>query len=305
MRVVVLTVIMLFSLSYAIAGEKSCAKDTCWIISKNVLGDELKISAFSRYAGAISSLRYRGHEFVNADDNGREIQSASSFDRMGECFNPTEAGGVYDKGIKTSSKLLDVSVEGDVLRTKTDMAFWWSPKQRYLKPGKTYCGTRPDLRYSQNKTFKGNHILYKEVSIGYKGIENIINYQVKFDVPEKHRSAVFEAVSVHLNPEFSVIEGFDINSGTLTDISNKNGEQEKPVILSTRSGDYAMGLYSPKLPQGGVGYGRVKFPSTIKMNCVFREKAIEVKSYDYQCFLIVGNKDEVIDGMKRLINETD
>lgn len=295
-------IVLLYNPPYAVAGGKeSCEKGTCWFISKSVLGSDLKISASSLYAGAISSLTYRGHEFVNAYDNGREIQSASSFDDMGECFNPTEAGGSYDKGKKTSSKLLQISVEDDVLETTTDMAFWWAPQKRYLKPYKKYCGLRSDLKYAQNKTFTGNHILHKKVSIGYKGIDNVINYQAQFDVPEQHNTAVFEPVAVYLNPEFSVIEGFDTKSGRLVDLSKNSGAQTKPVILSTENGDYAMGIYSPNLPQGQRAYGRNKFPSTTKMNCVFREKTIAAKSYDYQCLLVVGNKDEVVDGIKRLI----
>ena len=61
-------------------------------ISAKVYGSQLTISTSARLAGAIGSLTWNGIEFINQDDHGRELQSASSFDGLGECFNPTEAG---------------------------------------------------------------------------------------------------------------------------------------------------------------------------------------------------------------------
>src|SRR5918992_2143889 len=65
-------------------------------ISSSFGGSDIVITATGRVAGAIHSLRWRGKEFVNSYDHGRQIQSASSFDGLGECYNPTEAGSEAD-----------------------------------------------------------------------------------------------------------------------------------------------------------------------------------------------------------------
>ncbi len=50
----------------------------------------------SRLAGAIHSLRWRGHEFIDSADHGRQLQTATNLDcctaMTAETYNPTEAG---------------------------------------------------------------------------------------------------------------------------------------------------------------------------------------------------------------------
>ena len=57
---------------------------------------EIVIRTTSRLAGAIDSLTWRGREFIDSHDHGRQLQSASNCDVDGtpfnETFNPTEAG---------------------------------------------------------------------------------------------------------------------------------------------------------------------------------------------------------------------
>ena len=38
---------------------------------------------------------------------------------------------------------------------------------------------------------------------------------------------------------------------------------------------YAIGVFSPQLPQEGIGYGRFTFPDVNKWNCVFRELNVQ------------------------------
>ena len=61
---------------------------TAWSISDGVLGHKLTISSAPKYAGAIYSLNWNGKEFLNSGDHGRELQSAATFDGLGECFKP-------------------------------------------------------------------------------------------------------------------------------------------------------------------------------------------------------------------------
>jgi hypothetical protein len=59
---------------------------------------EVVITTTDRLAGAIHSVQWRGKEFIESHDHGRQPQSAASFDCAAssefwaECFNPTEAG---------------------------------------------------------------------------------------------------------------------------------------------------------------------------------------------------------------------
>ena len=70
--------------------------------------------------------------------------------------------------------------------------------------------------------------------------------------------------------------------------------QPLPVILASADGRHAMGVWSPELPQDGVGYGRFTFQDVEKWNCVFREKEVLAgTTYRYRCFVAVGTIDEV------------
>ncbi|MFM9061891.1 MAG: hypothetical protein ACKOOI_02475, partial [Pirellula sp.] len=71
-------------------------------ISIQVEGDPLTITTTSRLAGAVHSIRWKGKEFIDSADHGRQLQSACSFDAMSdepfwaERYNPTEAGSRRD-----------------------------------------------------------------------------------------------------------------------------------------------------------------------------------------------------------------
>jgi hypothetical protein len=72
------------------------------------------------------------------------------------------------------------------------------------------------------------------------------------------------------------------------------GEQASPVILATADGAFAVGLFSPALPQAGRGYGTFTFPDTNKINCVYREKSIAAnQKFNYVCDFVVGTLAEV------------
>ena len=57
------------------------------------LGSEIVVTTTSRLAGAIHSLQWKGKEFIDSHDHGRQLQSASNLDAGSrfhpETFNPT------------------------------------------------------------------------------------------------------------------------------------------------------------------------------------------------------------------------
>jgi hypothetical protein len=254
-------------------------------------------------AGAIDSLRWRGKEFVNSFDHGREIQSASSFNGLGECYNPTEAGSEADgAGPSSTSALLTINIQGQKLTTESLMAYWALPRQP--------SGGCPASIGGQNTTRLSQHKLIKQVTIGADGVPNAIDHVVTFQVPRVYKSAVFEALTAYLQPEFSQFWAFDPRSGVRAQLADGPGEQSLPVIFSTPAGDYAFGVYSSELPQAkwkNAGYGRFRFAhlpgpgnATVKWNCVFREKDIKAAGYTYRCTSVFGTLPDVEQAMMAL-----
>jgi hypothetical protein len=274
--------------AYAGAGDTS--------ISAPVLGSTLVISTSTQFAGAISSLTWRGKQFINASDHGRELQSASSFDGLGECFNPTEAGSLAD-GATSTSKLLGISASGNRLQTTSQMAFWTPAGSPYPQG----CGGNQAIKVAQNTTNLSSHVHSKQVTIGFNGIPNVIEYMVNFHVPENHQSATFEAVTGYMTGEFSSFFTFDPKAGDLRQISAGPGEQPVPLIFATPDRTYAMGIYSPDQPQiAGIGYGRFNFASqgTMKWNCVYRTGATPAGDYAFnRNYIVVGTLADVVQGM--------
>ena len=78
-------------------------------------------------AGAISSLVYRGKEFIASRENGWLLQGAGGYGLWAECLNPTLAGARYDPPSTTSSLLLMARADQRVYSTRTQMAFWTPP----------------------------------------------------------------------------------------------------------------------------------------------------------------------------------
>jgi hypothetical protein len=248
---------------------------------------EIILQTSARFAGAVASLRFRGVEYIDIKDHGRQMQSASSFDRLGECYNPTEAGNRDDRG-RSTSRLLHAASGRTWLETQTEMAFWLAPGTEYGRA----CGQRPEVRRAANTVERGGHVLRKRISI-VEGVPGLLLYEASYYVPEARSSAVFEATTAYLPKSFSAHWLLRMETGELLP-PLRQGEQELPVIIASADGKQAMGVWSPELPQGGVGYGRFTFPDVEKWNCVFRERDIRAHAvYRYRCLVAVGTLKEV------------
>jgi hypothetical protein len=259
-------------------------------IEAPALGSTIRLQISARFAGAVSSIVFRGKEYVDTLDHGRELQSASSFDGWGECFNPTEAGGFADRDARTTSSQLTATASGaNWLKTRTDMAFWLPPGFDY----KHQCGMTPSLTHAVNKAVRGGHFLDKRIEIGEHDIPNVIADHVAYTVPEAHGSGTFEAATIYTPVDFSARYVLDMDSGAIQ-ATQFVGEQQYPVILATPDGKNAVGLFSKALPQAGRGYGTFTFHNTQKINCVFREKPIAAgQKFNYECDFAVGTLEEV------------
>jgi hypothetical protein len=276
---------------------------TDYTVRETVLNAPLILHASPRTAGAIDSLKFRGKEFVNAFDHGREWQSAVSYDGLGECLNPTEAGSLKDgAGPDSSSQLLDAHVQDATLATTVRMAYWLAPGEEY----KAGCGQKKDVHAAQNKELVSDDTLLKRTTVGHRDIPNVIDFLVTLNVGEPHQSVVFEALTGYMPPEFSQFLTFDPATSEVAPLSAGQGEQPLPLIVSTKDRQFAVGVYSPD-PQPG--YGRFQFLdkpgvkgwNAVKWNCVFRTGAVRPGPLTYHCFLAIGTVEEVRTALRNLI----
>jgi hypothetical protein len=278
-------------------------------ISNNANGYPITIKASSQWAGAIYSLKWKGKEFINSADHGRLLQSASSFYNSvnswtAECYNPTEAGSDNNgNSTCTDSRLLAFNNLNGQLYSKTQMAFYSAPGSNN---GTGSCPT------PVNTVVTSNHIMEKNVKIGLPNMPYAIKYEVKFYVPQNETHlgmGQFEALTGYLNGEFNTFFQYNQNSQTLTQTNNlSDGEYNKPVVISTSDGQYAMGIYSPEIPKNqiwGQGYGQFQFPTqgTSKWNFVRRILNVQPNTtYTFNSYICIGTLENVRYTLSQLIS---
>lgn len=257
---------------------------------------EIVVKTTSRVAGAIDSLTFRGKEYVDSADHGRQIQSAANFDcgkaLEPELFNPTEAGSVEDgAGALSTSRLLDFKVRGNTLHAVNQPAFWLAP------------GGKSEGREAWNTEPLSKHRIEKTVVVGLPEAPNALRFDIGFEVPagEGHTLAQFEALTGYMPDEFQAFWRYDTRKRAFEALDAGPGEQAAPVAISTIDKQHAMAVYSPDQPSGGfenLGYGRFRFmvEKVNKWNCVFRvrdPKGIKPGKYGYRIYVLVGTLDEV------------
>ncbi len=233
-----------------------------------------------RFGGAIDSLKYNGKEFINRFDHGRQLQSAMQVDGFGECNNPTEAGSEHDRRAATStSKALSATIVAseNILKTKSKMAYWTYKKTT----GACKKGMDPRLTNPLSE-----HVLEKDIQIGFNNDDNIIKYSISFTHPEGSykESLVYEFLTGYLNSEFSRFYYVGLADETLNEYlasdltslvnngfpagsfhgSPKAKKAYDPIIFSTADGKHAMGVYTSKkaitdCKSGFHGYNVYKF----------------------------------------------
>jgi len=239
-----------------------------------------EVTAYGTAAFAVCSLRYRNVEYLDAADHGRCMQSASSFDWMGEAFNPTQAGSAADGAIAnpSSSQVKELAANGASLSTVTRMVYWNS-----------VAGVKTSA-----------HVLRQIVMTSLGPHANVIRYDVSFEIPagEYHNIGQFEILTGYMPQVFSHFRTFDPASGQLAELSDGPGEQAMPVIFCTTDDRNCMGVVSVE-PLASGGYGRWRFTSerVVKWNAVTRI-ASPSGSIRRTVYVSVGNLSAVMDAMR-------
>lgn len=279
-------------------------------ITSNYNGGQIVVSASAdRFAGAIDSITFRGVQYIDTYDHGRELATALQVDGLGECFNPTEPGSFDDaRGPTSSSVLQSISNTDNILRTQTNMVNWLRPGQASHSPCLGYANP-----VGLNLTYLSGYILNKIVSVYSPNIPNLFIYNASISVPDTHNSTNTEAATAYLPSSFSVFLNYDRSSRTLTRINAtatdpaSNGLTPAlytPVIVATPNGANAMGVIYPATYDGLNNrpyYAYFAFPgsaSSSKWSCVFGGGAVSPGSIlNYTCGFAIGSVDEVINAM--------
>lgn len=281
-------------------------------LTATILGSELKIRAPRLYAGAINSFSFRGMEYIDTADHGRQLQSAVSFDGHGECYNPTEAGSRDDhlkKPDVSTSVLLSAYRDRNFLETTTDAGFWLYPTEtQYRNPlnPSLGCANRPGDFGTKNTTYRDNYLIHKTVLAGYNGIPNVLLYKVDYTLPRAHSSATFESLTGYMTIPFKKVQIYNTQNGSLEPLGwEPMGEQAYPVVVSTEDSSHAMGIYS--LPGYGSNptYGRFDFSAhgTYKWNTVHRMSNLSKGTYSFTHFVFFGTREEVKTAMNSILCE--
>lgn len=280
-------------------------------ISKSANGSTIVLTASGeRFAGAIASLRYRGVEYIDIADHGRQMQSAIQLDEYGECWNPNEAGSRRDGTKFTSeSDLQFISSSGNVLRTQTRPAFWLSANEHYgrdCNPALPNRGQR-----AINTVAVSNFILNRTSQFHSNAIPNVIDVNVSWTMASSHAFTNTEASTGYLPHSFRTFLTYDRAQRRLTKVvatpqDSPAQHTRLPVIIAQANGRHAMGAWSPAIMTGTPRSYMAYFDffddpnPTTKWACVFGQTNVrQGEVYSYSCPVAVGTVDEVISAINR------
>jgi hypothetical protein len=228
---------------------------------------EISMTSIGSLTGGFGKLKWSTQDFIVFNDYGQGLQSAVSFDGLGEKCNPTEHGGSINYPGTSMSKLLERKAVGNTLMSKTQMAYWIPVDGKALS----------------------DVILTKKVQIGTEWTDHAIQHDLVFSVPEDKQQAQFEALTGYMPSQFSDYWGYNPQTHDL-----EAPEDNFPIVLSTPDGQYAMGCFSP---DKGAIYD--SFTSAqlgqdmVKWNVVFRKGNTPKGDYVFKVFVIVGTLENV------------
>jgi hypothetical protein len=275
---------------------KNIPADQPIIMTRKIGDDTLTMRSEAKFAGAISSLTFRGQEYINSDDHGRLMQGAIAYNLRYECLNPTQAGGSRDRnnaGQRSSSKRLlsYVTLENDVFIT-TRMAYWLRPGMTCQIPGVGRAPVDNRQRLSGD-TYQITH------RFDLNGLPNLALMNITYTIEKAYDYAVVEALTIYSPPAFNTFHSIDPLTGTLTlEPTLTSDETPAPVILSTADGAHAIAFISL---QKGATYARFRFPDTNKISLVYRDADGITGENSYRAAWAIGTREEVATRLREIL----
>lgn len=218
-------------------------------ISGPALGHTLSVGTSTKYAGAVSSIRWAGKEFINNFDHGRQLSPNYQFFNRFICYNPYETGSLQDGNKPTStSQLFSFTASDKRIESRTQMAWYYDEWVTNPQPNH-HCGDPAKwLPVTPYTSPLSNYQVHKIVNIGFAGIPNVIEYQTEVFIPETVLEGIHNPTAV-LNGEFSEIWSYDVVSKDYRKVRALAGEDDRIKVVSTPDGNFAMGWYAPELLQ--------------------------------------------------------
>jgi hypothetical protein len=266
------------------------------VVTHSIGQDVLTIRSEPKFAGAISSLVFRGQQYVNSDDHGRLMQGAIAYNDRFECLNPTQAGGSRDRrnlGKRSTSQRLQASPDGTSgFSVTTRMAYWFRPGMTCEVPGE---GRQP----VENRTRMSPDLYAQTHRFNYRGYADVVGLDVTYTIAQTYRSAVVEALTIYTPLAFDTFHSLDLASGELKEEPTTSPEETPtPIILSTKDGKSAIAFVSE---QKGASYARFRFSDTNKISLVYRERNGISGVNRYKAAWVIGTRDEVVARVRELV----
>ena len=202
-----------------------------------------------RLAGAVWTMRWKGHDFVGETmGNGGSQQSAVSYDvgttpgESNEEENPTEAGNKNDIGGTTTSRWTEARKSGTEMFTRTQMAY-------YYPPGEPVASSASKKR-ARGANPVSDTTMTKRVSIGYRGHPNVVNYALTFECPSPHWFVQVEALTGYMPRAFNKI--YTVKNGSAVPFTgdvyvSSPPKTAMPVIIA-KNASTALGVYAHTSP---------------------------------------------------------
>jgi hypothetical protein len=289
-------------------------------ISATVFGDLMRIRTRPSMGGAMSSLTWRGKEFINSDDHGRNFQIAAAFNGHYECYNPTEGGSLSDGGANSpsTSQVFKYAIPAtNMFYTGSYPAFWLRPGEGQFAPVWGNCNSPG--KAAVNTTWLSNYLFYKTITAGYV-LQNVIKVDTSMYIPEAVNEAAIESLVGLMNSaNFPKVMTYDVTNGTATTVDNPNvypyGQTwiNRPVILASNDNQYALGLYNrplnplnnPTLSVGHFRWNKVPEYGVNAWSSVFNFGATGGPYNRYFTnYLVIGTLQDVLNSMATIHSNT-
>lgn len=262
------------------------------IMSQMIGADQLTLTSAPKFAGAISSMVFRGQEYINSADHGRLMQGAIAYNGRFECLNPTQGGGSRDSGNlggrSTSVRGHSFVSPDGFMEVTTRMAYWLRPGMSCTIPGLVTNGGRS--RVDNRSRLSGD--VYKIIhNFGLNGRPHVVSVDISYSIARTYQSAVVEALTIYTPPQFNTFHAIDPQTGQMKlEPTITPDETTSPVILSTSDGSHAIAFVS-LIP--GATYARFRFPDTNKISLVYRDGDGITGINHYSAAWVIGTRDEV------------
>ncbi len=249
----------------------STPADTIWQITGTHDNQGVTIKASRIHGGAVFSLVWAGTEFIDATDNGRELQTAWTLNTPGETENPTEGGASADGTPATHSTtvVLEANATSNVIRTQAQLAYWLPFQGQTLSP----------------------HKLSKTVTLSYNGLTNVIHHQITITIVGDQQAINVEGLTSYSPTAFTQ---FFTAAGEISPPQGMVYNQPNPAIIANADLTRALALYGKPLYH----YGFVTVP---KLVCAaYQAGPTSAGDYSWDAYTIFGTPEQVLASLIQL-----